>query len=311
MKAFLKNLILFLITLLPVVAALTALLFAGIAPQFEQSYNAAIIDKMARLRSLDSPKLVLVGDSNLAYGTDSAILEERFGLPVVNLALHGGLGNQFHERMLQGELGEGDIIVLCHTSYGDGTNIDTELAWITIEDHFDLWPIVPPDARGEMLKTLPKYAVRCARLFITGTGNQETSDSYRRSAFNVYGDVAVERPDGIHEKTGAQHTGLLHYSETGIRHLNELTAACEAAGASLYVTAYPVMDDGHAPAPEKFRAVTDAMQEELSCRIISDFEDYYFPPEMFFNTAYHMTSNGAHLRSLQLADDLARALSAD
>ncbi len=308
MKRFIGKCLLYTAVSVLTVLVLSAVLFLCIAPQYSKGYNASIIDKMARLRSLESPKIVLVGDSNLAYGMDSAVLEERFGMPVVNLGLHGGLGNEFHERMVRGEIGEGDVIIISHTSFGDPGGVSEPLlTWITVEDHFDLWPVIPEQGRLRMLKTLPKYAVRCAGLAITGKGNLATNDTYRRDAFNEYGDVAAYRPDGIHEKSGAPHTGLPGVSEICAGRLNRLYEECLRNKASCYITVYPVMDDGQAPSPEAFDEVMAGLEELTDCPVISRFADYYFPPEYFFNTAYHMTTDGAHARALQLADDLEAA----
>ena len=304
MRGFLKSLLQYALALAVAVILIAALHLFVVAPQYAQGYNASIIDKEARLRSLTGPKIILIGDSNLAYGMDSAVLEETFDMPVVNLGLHGGLGEQFHERMAFNEIGQGDIVIVIHTSYGAGKLTDPELAWITIENHFDLWKIIPPQAWPEMLRVYPKYAAKCFALFVTGKGNLPTENAYRRDAFNKYGDVAVDRPDGTYAKNGAQHTVLLQINDEGIDRLNALYADCQAAGATMLLSVYPVMDDEQAPSPEAFREVTASLDAKTDAAVISDFADYYFPPEMFYNTAYHMTSNGAHQRALQLAEDL-------
>lgn len=48
----------------------------------------------------------------MAFGFQSEQIEEAFGLPVVNLGLHGGLGNAFHEEMAKINVCEGDIYYL-------------------------------------------------------------------------------------------------------------------------------------------------------------------------------------------------------
>ena len=68
-------------------------------PQYENGYCASLIDKVNRLKSINEPKIVLLGNSNLAFGIDSKMLEESMNMPVVNMGLHGGDGNAFHEEM--------------------------------------------------------------------------------------------------------------------------------------------------------------------------------------------------------------------
>ena len=104
--------------------------------------QASLIDKVQRLENLHEPKIVLIGDSNLAFGIDSEKIEEAFGMPVVNMGLHGGLGNAFHEEMTRLNVTEGDIYIICHCSYSDDGQLkNKELAWITLENHPSLWKI--------------------------------------------------------------------------------------------------------------------------------------------------------------------------
>ena len=92
-----KHLFLKLFLLFVIVSLLEVLCLLTISPQFTHEYNASFIDKMKRLESINEPKIVLVSNSNLAFGIQSDLIEDAFEMPVVNLGLHGGLGNAFHE----------------------------------------------------------------------------------------------------------------------------------------------------------------------------------------------------------------------
>lgn len=70
--------------------ALTIGFLLHLSPQYLGNYQASLIDKVERLESIQEPKIVLIGDSNLAFGIDSERIEEAFGMPVVNMGLHGG-----------------------------------------------------------------------------------------------------------------------------------------------------------------------------------------------------------------------------
>ena len=69
---------LFIVTLL-----LFVFCFGVVMPQYTGNYQASMVDKAARLRSVEGPKIVLIGNSNLAFGMDSQMLEEAFSMPVV------------------------------------------------------------------------------------------------------------------------------------------------------------------------------------------------------------------------------------
>ena len=76
-----------------------ALLFTcGIVLAMSRDPDAAamsLLDKHARLASLPSPKIVLIGDSNLTYGVESSVLERDLDKPVVNTGYMGSLGMRF------------------------------------------------------------------------------------------------------------------------------------------------------------------------------------------------------------------------
>ena len=55
--------------------------------QRDDSYLAAILEKDRLIRNTPSPKIILVGGSNLAFGIDSKAIEDSLGLHVVNMGL--------------------------------------------------------------------------------------------------------------------------------------------------------------------------------------------------------------------------------
>lgn len=42
-----------------------------LSPQYLMNYQASLIDKVERAENIDEPKIVLLGNSNLAFGMDS------------------------------------------------------------------------------------------------------------------------------------------------------------------------------------------------------------------------------------------------
>lgn len=82
-----------------ILCAIITVFIYKIIPAYEQSYSASLADKVDRLESLNEPKIVLIGNSNLAFGIDSEKIEQEMKMPVVNMGLHGAIGNAFHEEM--------------------------------------------------------------------------------------------------------------------------------------------------------------------------------------------------------------------
>ena len=268
-------------------------------PQYLGNYNAAILDKVARLKQLDGPKIVLLGDSNLAFGIDSFMIEEEFGMPVVNMGLHGGCGNAFNEEVAKTNVQEGDIYVLCHTEYTDKGIVSPVIMWITIENHFELWKLLRPEDIPVMAKSYPVYLKHCIEYW--ENDNLSSDGLYARSAFNEYGDIATERRELTYEFTDGVCPEI---DDKTAQRINELSHYLQDRGATLVVAGYPIGKGEFTADEAEFVQFQKQLQEKLECEVISDFRDYMFDYSLFFDSGLHLTTEGAKMRTEQLISDL-------
>lgn len=305
MKQFLKKLCLFLGLFLLSAALVFALHFFVIGNQNLGSFQAALLDKTERLQSIGEPKIILIGNSNLAFGVDSEKIQEALGMPVVNMGLHGGLGNAFLENMGKLGVSEGDIVVVCHSDYGDdGTIPDPALAWSTVEMHPEFWKLIPAKAIPQMLKAYPSYLYSSAVRFLTGSPKNvpETGTSYSRAGFNAFGDVCVRGEDSFvftEDSVVVPQVG----EETAAR-LNALNHYILSRGANFVVAGYPIGSGEFTPAEAEFDAFEAQLREALDCPVISRFADYFLPYSCFYDTVFHLNDEGVKLRTGQLIADL-------
>lgn len=286
-------------------AILFAIFFNVITPQYIHNYCASLLDKMERLESIDEPKIALLGHSGLSFGIRSKVIEDELNMPVVNMGLHGGLGNAFYENMAKINVTPGDIYVICHSDFtGDGGILNPAIAWITIENHWNLYRLIPTDQWYEMGLAFPTYVKKSLNLYLTDTGNGIEDSSYCRYSFNEYG-------DDIYSATHEEHyefpedfvLSAPKIDEQTVRRLNELNRYVTSRGASLVICAYPIPYNEKTDA-QAFSAFGEELQERLDCTVISDYTDYFFPFEDFYNTEMHLTDEAAYRMSAQLAEDL-------
>jgi hypothetical protein len=278
--------------------------FQIVMPQYLNNYQAALIDKNERLCSIEGPKIVLVGNSNLAFGIDSAAIEEAFGMPVVNMGMHGGVGNPFNEQAAVQNICPGDIVILSYSNFNDGDVIkNQELAWITIENHWELWKYIRLKDWPDMVKAYPTYLKDCLDLWSQGMGNLDSGDEYSRLQFNEYGDNIYDRPALLPDTDLSQ----VHIPEIGdetIDRINRLNAQLQEQGATLLMTAYPTPICEYTPAREEYAAFSEQMDTLLECPLISRYEDYMMDKELFYNTYLHLNNEGVKVRTQLLIEDL-------
>lgn len=298
-----KEVIIFVIKLF-VLFGLVMVFLLNISPQYLENYQASLIDKVNRSESIDEPKIVLLGNSNLAFGLKSEKIQEAFHMPVVNMGLHGGLGNVFHERMALLNVNEGDIYIICHSSYADDEKIDDlELAWITIENHWNLWKILRSDDIKPMWEKYPVYLKKCLSLWVTGSGNIDDGGVYSRSAFNEYGDIEWE-DNGCEYNFGEIQSIVPDISDNVVERLNSLNEYLDSKGATLLLAGYPIADTASRSSDDEFINFGNELKEKMDAIVISNYTDYIYPCDYFFNTNLHLNNVGKEVRTNQLIEDL-------
>ena len=72
----------------------------------------------------------------------------------------------------------------------------------------------------------------------------------------------------------------------------------------MLIAGYPIANGPFTPPREEYDMFQKELAAKLNAPIISDFEDYFFPENYFFNTHLHLNNVGKEARSQQLISDL-------
>src|SRR5918911_1472998 len=73
-------------------------------------YQASLL-KAELLANVPSPRIIIFGGSNIAFGIDSELMEQKLGMPVINDGLHVALGVAPLEEVKK-YIRPGDIIII-------------------------------------------------------------------------------------------------------------------------------------------------------------------------------------------------------
>ena len=292
MKLYFKKLFLLLLLTAMLLCMAAVFDFTVVGNQYSHFYTASLMDKVDRLCSITEPKIILVGNSNISFGMDSALLEDAMGMPVVNLGLQGGLGNAFHEEIAKLNIQPGDIVVVSHIDYADDDKLnDPELAWIT------------------MLRAYPNYAFNCLVRWQRGWNTIPAGTLYIREGVNTYGDFVMRT--GQETSTyqfRAEELTVPQVGDACMTRMNKLNKYICDKGARMVVSYSPIADGEFTPDREAYHAFAAELESRLDCPVISDIDDYFFPYNCFFDTKYHLNEVGARLRTEQLIRDLQKWL---
>ena len=290
--------------LLIILAALIVFASVVVGEQYQESYQAALKDKVDRIEHINEPKIVLIGNSNLAFGIQSELLEEEFGMPVVNLGLHGSTGHPIIEEVAKLNVNPGDIYICCYTTYADFDSYnDPSLVWSAIEYDLYYWKLIRLKDIPVMVEAYPTYFRKATELWSGKVLDRGITYHYSRASFNEYGDECMERKDNLYQFTYGSVL-LPSINDTCCNRLNELNDYITKRGAVLLAAGYPIGEGEFTPSKSEYDNIQEKIEKKLNFPMISRFTDYFQPYENFFDTNAHLTNEGAKLRTQQLIIDL-------
>lgn len=271
----------------------------------DSAYMKAIIDKHQRLDSLPSPRLVLVGGSNLSFGTDSEKIEEELGFPVVNLGMHAGLGLNFILNEMEYNFREGDIVVLAIEYFlGHG---DDRLKKHTADVYPDAARYFDTGWIGKInFLIYDKFKMNFNKVMYHDSDNFV----YNRHAFNKYGDMVghLDRPKPA-ELYGKTELHYRYYE--GIDLLNAFYEAAKAKNVTVYWTFPNFRQSDY----EHNRLIIDRYREDLEkdmvIPMISQPDDFVYHDSLFYDTNYHLIREGRARRTDKLIALLKEQLALD
>ncbi len=279
-----------------------------VIPNNPAAYQAAKLDKLRLLKATPSPKIVLVGGSNLAFSIDSQLLGREFGMPVVNMGLAKSVGLEYLIEEVKPYIGRGDIVIMApeyelfYDLYYGSDGLIVELQYVPQGfKHFVSLGQYKTFAR----KFGPIMQAKFTGFVRTGSSSR-TDEVYRRDGFNEYGDLTTHL-----DKKPALETHDLFPDQEPFHHesvatLNDFYSEILAIGARSVLSAPPLLDKEFELHEARIVELYERLEKSLSMPVISNPADYVFGEEAMYDTAYHLLREGRRIRTYQLLDDLER-----
>ncbi len=285
-------------------------------------YALATIDKHARLEKIESPKIVLVGGSNLAYGIDSQTISATTNYDVVNMGMNGWLGVRFMLAEIAPALRDGDIVVLSFEYDGYYANVDgvgrdllmitknrpAAMTALTADQFTSAYSMIPYAAQQKALR-LVKEGLRSLKPApvdidreLTGWDIVESVET--NSGFNRFGDL--ESHLGIEwtfeREEGFDLTALgIDPDVVGI--VQAFSNEMDQRGVTVVVSYCPVMRAYYDQHRETINDLHHRLQS-AGLRLPLSPEEMVFDPSFFFDTVYHLNAQGRPVRTQKVLDSL-------
>lgn len=282
---------------------------------YDETYYAELPDMYARLKQAPGKRLILTGNSDVAFGTDGALLEsilreKGYDYTVCPLGLYGAVGTGAMLDLVKHELRKGDVVVLVVEPVSSTltTYFGAEAYWKCSESDGSLLLPLSNERKGALMGSFTSYLQQ--KLTLVKSGEKPVAEeAYRKSAFNDRCDLVYERagntmPLGYDTAVPIDFSSV-EVTEDFAEEVNSLVRKAEAKGASVLISFSPmnrlaVTDPSDGAVLRFFNLIN----ETFTAPVISDPNDYILDSGWFYDSNFHLNSSGARVRTALLGGDL-------
>jgi hypothetical protein len=309
MRRFLRNLIIFSLGHL----CLWLVIFWSYSQQrpFDIEVGAVTNDKQQLLQRQTSPRIILIGGSNLNFGIDSAEIERRTGYHPVNMGLNVGDGLAFMLKNVEPWLRPGDVIVIApeYEHFGDFFNGKGDFLYAEVEHRPSIIKSFTVANYFEVLDKGYIIAGNILRYTLQRRGDVirqylATVDSpYRRDAFNQYGDLTKQSHQTALLKKANIFIGPADVNVSPekisrvINRLNEFKELCEERGVQVFYSFPPVPVEFFERHGSVIQEIAAELKGRLQFPILDTPQEMSFSLELFYDGVYHLTALGSERRT--------------
>ncbi len=305
----------FFISLLQVIlltAAMVALVFVAIGPD-SNHYFAGSVLQLELLKNTPSPRMILVGGSNVSFGLDAELMERKLGIPVINDGLHAGLGVA-PLRELEEHLRPGDIVIISmeYHLFSSRDAIDGDRAfladWIEyaperIKFLSDPWREAPALYAG----MLQRKVNRRVNTFLFGGSLNEVRDVFVGTRYNSNGDFIghLQQASTPRRKISFEPYPVSVTQEDVFHFLEQFHEIALEKDTEVYFEAPASRITNCKNTGEDAMAnFFKTFEERSSIPVLTPLEEVCLPDKYFFDTAYHLNAEGRRLRTERLIENL-------
>jgi hypothetical protein len=307
--------------LLKLAALALAIALSGVAiGQFHQyaeadNYILSVLEKDRMARNTPSPKIILVGGSNLAFGIDSKEIQDSLGLNVVNMGLYAKLGLKYMLVQARPYIKSGDVAVIVpeydqfYGEYANGDNtLNTALLYAPadrIPDFIESYSIVDvllrprvENARRAFLRAIAAAAGKEEQAF-----PKDTNEVYNRHSFNQYGDAVSHlgkkgmNPDSIYVKP---LPAMREFNGKIFKELNSVERRAQEVNAHAYFMFPSYIDRSYVINVAAIDSLARRIRSGTSMEVVGTPQDFVFPKTYFYDTRYHLNAIGRETRTQEM-----------
>jgi hypothetical protein len=281
----------------------------------ENNLLAAIPAKHILVKKNNQPRIIFIGGSNVSFGLNSKEISDTFKRPVVNMAVHGGLGLKYNCDELKPFVNKGDVIILVpeyENFYTDNFYGEMELVSVL----FDIDPQAQKDVSFiqwmHLLKYVPTYSAKKIKNYFISLFSKKNihllPGIYSKESFNSYGDAYIHwalpntnfDPAIKNTKNDRIHLEVISF-------IKKYKIFLEEKGVSLILLPPIIEEISYNNMQNMIEKIAIELKKNNISFICNPLR-YKFPNSYFFNSYYHLNKKGVDKRTQMIIEDLESVL---
>ncbi len=283
-------------------------------PQYEETYLGELKYKFDLLKSTKGQRIIVIGGSGVAFGQDSAMIEE--AIPdyyVINFGMYAALGSVVMLELASPYIKEGDIVLFSPEQNEQTLSMyfDSEAMWQAADGEFSMLKALSKEQLGQMAASLGYFAADKFN-FYREKSAPIPEGIYKRASFNEYGDVTKSGRECNIMNEGVDRNMLVTYDFTQlspefIEYLNNFAEGCRAKGADFYYRFCPV-NEAAVKEEESIKEYAKKFQESVTFQVLGDPTNALLEAGWFYDTNFHLNSSGVIVNTQAMIADLKTVL---
>ncbi len=297
--------------IIPLSLVITA---AALPKVFTDSYYAELGEMYDKLKSTEGKKIVIIGNSNVAFGVYSDYLrlmlkESGEDYSVCNFGLYGAIGTKTMLDLSKKYIGKDDIVIFTPEPYFQTCSLyfSATDTWRSLESRFAMVMDIDRKNLPSLVGGFTGYVAEKYKL--KDDSSQMATGVYAKSSFDANCDMTVaERyynlfPDGydINNKVRLSDDLL---SENFVNYVNDYYFEINKKGAKMYYSFCPVNRLSLESSAAEVDSFYDALNRQFSFPLLGNPHNYIMDSEWFYDSNFHLNVSGMYVRTIQLYSDL-------
>lgn len=276
-------------------------------PSARNAYMATITDKMHLLDSVQSPRLILMSGSSMAFGVDSDLLSRELEIPVVNASLHFKLGSRFMMDQLKSTVRKGDVVLITleYVIKSNGSCEEKLMAadfyppaknWI----HFNSFS---EEVGAYTVHRLADFKLLLGEIW-SGTRTrpisiEDTTSVFFRKCFAKNGDLLSHLNNPQPKFEVPEISNEVEFSKQ-IKDLNDFGLYAKQKGVTVFFTFPNYVESGFERNMSVIKKIEQQYRGNLKFPILGSPENSVMDDRFFFDNPFHLNAQGRKIFSSRL-----------